>query len=255
MEYRERTLDSMRRLLLALGMLTFWRVPLRGDPAPGDLRQSTAFYPVVGLGVGLLPAGALLLPLPGGPRAALALAAWVAVTAALPLDGWARCCGAAFDSTDDDGERTRLHRLDVLAEAKPGTAGVAGLVLLLLAAWAALAHVPAYAPLVAAPLARWGMVHALRTYVPAREDDPGARLAGPVPLWTATWIAIGILAPITLASPDPARTALAVAAGTAASLVAAAFLVDRFGGVNGAITGAACVFAELAVLWAFLPWR
>lgn len=252
MEYRERTLNSMHRLLLSLGMLTLWRVPLRGDPSEGDLRQSTAFYPLVGLGVGLLPAAALLLPLPPGPRAALALAVWVVVTAALPLDGWTRCCEALAPA--EDGERTRLHRVDALSDSRLGVIGAAGLVLLLLAKWSALSHVPALAPLVAAPLARWGMVHALRTYVPAREDDAGARLAGAVPLWTATWIAIAILAPLTLASTDPSLTALAVATGTCASLIAAAFLVDRFGGVTGAVTGAACEFAELAVLWAFLPW-
>ncbi|HEX6039323.1 MAG TPA: hypothetical protein VFZ20_14825, partial [Longimicrobium sp.] len=82
MEYSDRTLNSMRRLLLAAGLLTPWRVPLRGDPSPGDLRQSTAFYPLVGLIVGLLPAGALLLPLPPLPRAALALLAWTVAGAA-----------------------------------------------------------------------------------------------------------------------------------------------------------------------------
>jgi adenosylcobinamide-GDP ribazoletransferase len=253
MEYRERTLNSMRRLLLALGMLTLWRVALRGDPSPADLRQSTAFYPLVGLFVGLLPAGALLLPLPAGPRAALALAGWVVATAALQLDGWAHCCDAAFAPPRGDAEATRLHRIQVLTDPRLGVFGTAGVALLLLAKWSALAHVPAFAPLVAAPLARWGMVHALRTYVPARGEGVGASLAGDVPLWTATWIAIAVLGLITFASPDPSRTAMAVAVGTGASLVAAAFLVDRFAGITGGVLGAACELAELAVLWAFLP--
>jgi adenosylcobinamide-GDP ribazoletransferase len=254
MEYGDRTISSMRRLLLAIGMLTAWRVPLRGEPAAGDLRQSTAFYPLVGLGVGLLPAGALLLPLPVLPRAALALAVWVAVAGAAHLHGWAHCCEAAFAPAAEDADATRLRRLEILRVERLGVLGAAGLTLLMLGKWTALVHAPAFAPLVAAPLARWGMVHALRTYAPARADGLGAQLAGPVPLWTATWIAVAVLGLITFASPDPARTGVAVTAGTAALLVSAAFLVDRFGGITAGACGASAEFAELVVLWAFLPW-
>jgi cobalamin synthase len=81
-----------------------------------------------------------------------------------------------------------------------------------------------------------------------------ARLAGPVPLWTTTWIAVAILGLITFASPDPSATGMAVTIGTAAGLAAAAFLVDRFGGVTMGACAAAAEVAELAVLWAFLPW-
>jgi adenosylcobinamide-GDP ribazoletransferase len=254
MEYADRTIDAMRRLLLAAGMLTLWRVPLRGETSDGDLRQSTAFYPLVGLFVGLLPAGALLLPLPAMPRAALALAAWVVVTGAAHLGGWAHCCDAAFAPAAGDAEATHLRRLEILRDPRPGVFGIVGLILLMLGKWTALVHAPAFVPLVAAPLARWGMVHALRTYVPARPDGLGARLAGSVPLWTATWIAVAVLGLITFASPDPSLTGVAVTVGTAAGLVAAAFLVDRFGGITAGACGAAAELAELAVLWAFLPW-
>ncbi|HEX6912981.1 MAG TPA: adenosylcobinamide-GDP ribazoletransferase, partial [Longimicrobium sp.] len=116
MEYSERTLDSMRRLLLAIGMLTPWRVPPRGEATDGDLRQSTAFFPLVGLVVGLLPAGALLLPIPPLPRAALALALWVAATGGAHLRGWAHGCDAAFAAPAADAEATRLRRLQVLRD-------------------------------------------------------------------------------------------------------------------------------------------
>lgn len=254
MEYADRTINSMRRLLLAIGMLTPWRVPLRGETSAGDLRQSTAFYPLVGLFIGLLPAAALVVPMPSGPRAALALAAWTLASGAAHLSGWAHCCDAAFASPAQDAEATRTRRLEILRDRRLGVFGAAGLVLLMLGKWSALVHAPAFAPLVAAPLGRWGMVHALRTYVPARDDGMGARLAGPVPLWTATWIAVAVLGLVTFASPDPSRTGLAVTAGTAALLVCAAFLVDRFGGITFGAAGASAEFAELAVLWAFLTW-
>jgi adenosylcobinamide-GDP ribazoletransferase len=254
MEYADRTLNSMRRLLLAIHTLTPVRVPLRGEASAGDLRQSTAFYPLVGLLVGVLPAAVLMIPMPDLSCAALALAAWIVASGAVPLGGWVRCCDAAFAGTAGDAEGARRRRLELLRDPHPGVFGVAGLVLLMLAKWTALVHAPAYAPLVAATLARWGMVHALRTYVPARPDGLGARLAGPVPLWTATWIAVAILGLITFASPEPSLTGVAVTVGTAASLVVAAFLVDRFGGITAGACGAAVEAAELVVLWAFLPW-
>lgn len=254
MEYADRTLNAMRRLLLAVHTLTPVRAPLRGEPSDGDLRQSTAFYPLVGLFVGLLPAGVLMIPMPDLSCAALALAAWVVASGAVHLGGLAHCCDAAFAPAAGDAEATRQRRLQILRDPHPGVFGVAGMVLLMLGKWTALVHAPAFAPLVAAALARWGMVHALRTYVAARPDGLGARLAGPVPLWTATWIAVAVLGLITFASPDPSLTGVAVTVGTAASLVAAAFLVDRFGGITAGACGAAVEVAELAVLWAFLPW-
>jgi adenosylcobinamide-GDP ribazoletransferase len=254
MEYADRTLNSLRRLLLAIHMLTPWRVPLRGEASAADLRQSTAFYPLVGLLVGLLPAGVLMIDMPDLSCAALALAAWVIASGAVHLGGWAHCCDAAFAPAVGDAEATRLHRLEILRDPRLGVFGTAGLMLLMLCKWTALVHAPWFAPLVAAPLARWGMVHALRTYVPARPDGLGARLAGPVPLWTATWIAIAILGLLTFASPEPSLTGVAVVVGTAASLVAAAFLVDRFRGITAGACGAAIELTEVAVLWAFLPW-
>lgn len=254
MEYSDRTLDSLRRLLLAAGTLTPWRVPARGDPSADDLRQSTAFYPLVGLAVGLLPAGALLLPLPALPRAGLALLAWTLASGAGGLRGLAHACDAAFAPRGDDPETTRRRRLEILRAGGVGVFGVAALVLVMLGRWTALVYAPAFAPLVAAPLARWGMVHSLRTYAAARGDGLGARLAGPVPLWAATWIAVAVLGLVTFASPDPSRTGLAVTVGTAAGLAAAAFLVDRFGGITAGACAAAAEVAEVAVLWAFLPW-
>jgi len=253
MEYSDRTRSSMRRLLLAFDTLTPLRARAGGEPSTADLRESTAFYPLAGLVVGLLPAGVLMLPMPDLSCAALALAAWVVASRAVHLGGWARCCDAAFTPlAAGDGERA--YRLGLLRAPGPGVFGVVGLFLLMLGKWTALVHAPAVAPLVAAALARWGIVHALRTYVPARTDGLGARLAGPVPLWTATFVAIAILGPITFASPEPSLTGVAVTVGTAASLIAAAYLVDRFGGITFGAAGAAAELTELAVLWAFLPW-
>lgn len=246
----------LRTLALAAGTLTVLRFPVRGDVPAEELRASTALYPLVGLAVGLLPALLLLLPLPPTTRATLALAAWVAVTGALHLDGWADCCDAAFAPARADPEATRQRRLAILKDPHVGTFGVAGIVLLLLGKWSALAYLPAAAPLLAAPVARWCMVWALRAHPPARPDGLGAAFAGRVPIGAATLL-LGAAAALVMAlAPGELRLRMlvSVAVGGAAGVGAAALLARRFGGVTGDVCGAAGEMAELATLWTLLPW-
>lgn len=223
------------------------RVPIHGDVSAEDLRASTALYPLVGLGIGALPAALLLLPIAPLPRAVLALAAWIGLTGALHLDGWADCCDAAFAPG-----RTREQRLALLKDPHVGTFGVAGITLLLLGKWAALVSGPAWAPLLAAPVARWAMVWTLRSFPAARPDGLGATFAGRVPLGLATALLLGILLPLWAVLHFCLSAAWAVAMSMAIAMIISRFLVARFGGVTGDVCGAAGEAAELAFLWAFV---
>jgi adenosylcobinamide-GDP ribazoletransferase len=242
-----------RPLALAATTLSVARLPVHGEVSAEDLRTSTVAYPLVGMAIGLLPAGALLLPLPDAPRAALALAAWVCATGALHLDGWGDCCDAAFAPPKGDAQATRARRLEILKDPRMGVFGVVGIGLLLLAKWSALMHVPAMAPLVAAVVARWAMVFALRAYAPARRDGLGAAFGAGVPLWGATVVAVALLVWLTLQAAVPMAAAAAVCAGIVAAVAAGGFLTQRFGGMTGDVCGAMGEAAELAALWAFLP--
>lgn len=247
----------LRRLILATGTLTVLRLPVRGDVPPEELRRSTALYPLVGLGVGAVPALILTLPLPPLARAALALAAWVIVTGALHLDGWADCCDAAFAPPMADPQATRERRLAILKDPHLGTFGAVGIVLLLLGKWSALAYCGAAAPLLAAPIARWSMVLALRVHPPARATGLGSTFAGAVPLGAATLL-LALLAAATLGLLLPpelwsAGMASLLAGGAVGAGVAFLF-ARRFGGITGDVCGAAGETAELAALWALLPW-
>jgi adenosylcobinamide-GDP ribazoletransferase len=246
--------DALRALALAAGTLSVVRVPVRDPVTPADLRASTAWYPVVGLALAAFPTAALLLPLPALPRAALALALWVAVTGALHLDGWADCCDAAFAPPRATPEETLARRHAILKDPHVGVFGVAGIVILLLAKLVALAEVGAAAPLVAVPLGRWVMVYALRSYPSARADGLAAAIGRAVPLSLATAAAALVLVPLTVFSPVPVRIAVAVSLGILVALTVVELLAARFGGVTGDVLGAAGEAAELAVLWAFLPW-
>lgn len=245
---------ALAALPLAASMLTTLRVPLRGEVGVEALRRSTGWYPLVGVAVGAVPAALLLLPLPPLPRAALALAGWVLVTGALHLDGWADCCDAAFAPARADTQETRQRRLAILKDPHLGTFGAAGLTLLLVGKWSALAHVPALAPLLAAPLARWGMVYLLRAHRPARPDGLGATFAGRLPLgWATLALALPALA-VLWASGEPLRWAAAAALGVGAAVLLGRLLAARLGGVTGDVCGAAGEGAELVTLLALLPW-
>lgn len=241
----------LRQLSLATSTLTIARMRVRNDVTPAELRASVGFYPLVGLGVGLAPAAALLLPIPPLARAAAALALWVVATGALHLDGWADCFDAAFAPPAADIPATREKRLRILHDPNHGTFGVAAIVILLLAKWSALVTVPAFAPLLAAPAGRWAMVAALRFFPPARSTGMGATFAGRVPLALATMLLALILFAIwAIADVVP----LAAPIGMLFGLATAGVLARRFDGLTGDVCGAAGEAAELAVLWALLPW-
>lgn len=256
------------------------RIPLAGEVRAEELHASTAFYPLVGLGVGAVPAATLFLPLPPIPRAALALTLWVVVTGAFHLDGWADVCDAAFTPELENLEATRVRRLEILRDPQIGTFGAAGVGLLLLLKWSAISHVSPFAPLVAAPIARWTMVWTLRCVPPARDDGLGATLAGPACLGWATTTLVASLGCVIWAVSRPGWLTLeastvgteavfsavtttvgggavltigsAALVGGVAAIAMARALAHRFGGFTGDVCGAVGEGAELVVLWVFL---
>ena len=142
----------MKELILALSFLT--RLPMpRVQADEADFARAIRLYPVAGLVIGAIVAGALWLGARIDPWAGAlaALVAWVWVTGALHLDGLADLSdglGAAH------GDRSRL--LSVMADPHIGSFGVVALVTQLLAklvllhglpagAWSVLALIPAAA--------------------------------------------------------------------------------------------------------------
>lgn len=223
-------------------------VPLRSDDAERRLAPSRllAWFPVVGLLLGAALFAVLSLPLPVLPRAALALAAWVALTGGLHEDGLMDCADAAFAVAG------RERRLEILKDPHAGAHAVSAAVLLLLLRFAALAMVPAAAVLVAPVLGRWWMVVSLARWQPARTTGLGAAFAAGARPLVPTLVALVLLAALAPFA-GPARVAFALVLAVLSGATTAAFLARRFGGLTGDAHGAAGLLAELAALYAFVP--
>ncbi|MCX6908258.1 MAG: adenosylcobinamide-GDP ribazoletransferase [Verrucomicrobia bacterium] len=141
-----------RRLALAVQFLTVVRVRVSDPVTADELRDSTYFFPVVGLGLGMVLAAtgwALGCVFTWPVVAALLVVELVALTGALHLDGLADMCDGFYAGRDRD------DTLRIMKDPHIGTMGVVGLVCALGLKAVALMNVPAHRSLwvvVAAPV-------------------------------------------------------------------------------------------------------
>ncbi len=119
----------MKRLVLSIQFLTIFPVGKPGCPEPGELGRSMAFFPVVGvlLGVILVVADAILLKfLPVALTSAVLLCLLFFMSGGLHLDGFA-------DTVDGiAGGATAKERLSIMRDSRVGAIGLASVVFLLL---------------------------------------------------------------------------------------------------------------------------
>lgn len=231
----------MKTLIVALGFLT--RLPMpRVEADEADFARAIRLYPVAGLAIGVIVAGAGWLGARVDPwtGALAALVAWVWATGALHLDGLADLSdglGAAH------GDRSRL--LAVMADPHIGSFGVTALAMQLLAklvllhalppaAWAGVALIPA--------AARIGPLVWARMLPPLRAGGLGAMVASavrPVDMigWIAAALASGLLYPPLAVAP------LVI-------LTLSLWFRRKLRGVTGDVHGAGIELTETALLLA-----
>lgn len=231
----------MRRLIAAFGFLTRLPTP---DVAvtPKDFAAAIRLYPLVGLAIGVLIAGAgwtgsLIDPWVG---ACAALLVWIAVTGALHLDGLgdlADSLGAAH------GDRTRL--LQVMADPHIGSFGVIAIVGQALAKLVTLhaVGVLAWWPLILVPgVARVGPLLWARLLPPLRPGGLAAGVSEAVRIRDLVgWGLLSLLASVAV----PALV-------TAPFLILgfAAWLKRKISGITGDAHGAGIELVETALLLA-----
>ncbi|MEK7874146.1 MAG: adenosylcobinamide-GDP ribazoletransferase [Chloroflexota bacterium] len=167
-----------RGFLAALRFLTIAPID-RGAVSPEELSAGLPYFPVVGLLLGLALAAldALLgLVLPPFPASALVVAAMVLLTGGLHLDGLADACDGLF------GGHTPERRREIMRDTARGAYATAGIVLVLLVKWSALASlggpVRPWAIVAAPVLGRWAQVLALTAFPYARAEGLGVAFKG-----------------------------------------------------------------------------
>lgn len=228
----------------AIGFLT----PLGPTNAPSP--EALRWFPAVGAGIGLAEgvvwryARRVWPPL---PAAVFVMAADVALTAGLHIDGVADAADGLFAHAPAKG------RLDIMAEPAVGAFGTVAVAMALVARTAALAEMDPSPVLLAASLcaSRAVMVLAMRLMPYARQDglasafvtkngaDEGAIAAG----------AFGAVAAAVVAAVARGRRGLVGAlAGYAAAAVVLGRARRRLGGFTGDVLGAAGVTAETVSL-------
>ncbi len=245
-------------LRLALQFLTVVPITLPHPPAPADYTRSTAWYPCVGLLIGVPGALLALLADRHVPESLVALGVLilpVALTGALHLDGLADSCDGLF------ALRSREDRLMILKDSRIGTFGAIGLLMVLLSRYVALAALQPETLISVALLApcigRWSMLLSLRSFPAAR---PGSGLAGLFAHERGTWAEMAATATVVVASGALAGlgAAIAIVGSLVITLAIGRLAVARLGGVTGDIYGATseCVELGVQVAWAVVTtWR
>jgi len=238
----------MKPLLAALGFLTLTPVPARYAGDEEALRRSVAWFPVVGalLGAAWAALGFLLSRFfPPAISAALLLAALPLASGCLHLDGLADTCDGFMSA------RPRERILEIMRDSRSGPMGVCAIVFVLIAEYAALAHLALDShrlilALLLAPIAgRAAIVVCMSALRYARAEGMAGVFAPATPvraivaamlLCAAAWFALRWLG---------AAAAIGVLAVT---LLFCRQCQRKIGGYTGDSLGAACTLAEGAML-------
>jgi adenosylcobinamide-GDP ribazoletransferase len=238
--------DGLKAVVAAFAFLTripVWRGPLRDD----DLGRSVAFFPLVGLVLGLAlagvgaVAGSELSPV---VAAVLLAALLAAMTGGLHLDGLAD----VFDALGG-GRGDRARMLELMRDSRIGAHGATALVLLLAAKIGALTQVidrQDLLTLLAFPtLGRWAVTPLIVFFPYARAEGLGRAFkdgAGRVQVGIASATAVVVVAVL------GGRFALPALGSVVVVLLFGLWLRHRLGGLTGDVYGAAIELGEVTAL-------
>lgn len=244
----------MTGLRSALGFLTILPVAPRDA---GGLASARAWFPVVGLLLGmalaaldlLMHAGYPLLtqeyrPFPPLLSGAVLTVASIFLTRALHLDGFMDCCDALL------GGFSRERRLEILRDPHVGAFAVAGAAGLLLVKFAALTTLAPsgriWVLLVVSCLARWAMLLMLESFPYARREGIGTPFQPKGFRWQLLF-GLAVAAAVSMVFAGPVGLGLLLAASLVAWLLGA-WASRLLGGVTGDVYGAANETVEMVLL-------
>lgn len=239
-------------LVVAARYLTIVPIPGRPHGSGGELGAAAPWFPVVGLGIGvllMLTEKVTTLLFPTLLAALLTVTVWKVVTGGLHLDGLADCLDGLVG-------RDPEHRLAIMRDSRIGAFGALGLIFFLLLELAAVAELPPdrrWRVLLAAPaIARAMPPLVARAFPAARPHGHGAGFRAGLRVRSAV-LALVLAAAVAFAALGLVA-AVALAAAVVSALAVGRFMAGRLGGVSGDVLGASVEVAELAVLLTVSAW-
>ena len=235
----------MKRLLAAMRLLTIVPVPGTWGTAESDLAGSVAFFPVVGL---LLGVAAAALGWGLGQAAPSLVVAAALVIALLSFSGCLHLDGLSDTADGFLSCRNRQRMLEIMKDSHVGPMGLIAVVSVLLMKFAALASLePArlWPAALLMPLAGRVAICMHAALLPAaRGDGLGAIFCRQRHAAAALW-AIGLLAVVAVALLGIRHGLIVWAACLATTLLLAIYVYRKLGGATGDTLGAACEIVEV----------
>jgi adenosylcobinamide-GDP ribazoletransferase len=235
--------------LTAVRFLTIIPIPSRRPESAEALGHSQAYFPLVGLGLGLALVGidqGLERVLPDAPRAWLVVLALATLSGGMHLDGLADSADGLLGARG----RSPEERLTIMRDARTGAYGALALIAVLSLKWSALlslSHGLRVEALLLAPcLGRATIVANARVFPYARPEGLGLAVHQ-----ASGWAPLFVAGAVTLAAAGAllgwgGLVVAAIVATTA--LVIGAWASRRLGGVTGDVHGALVEVIEAATL-------
>lgn len=245
----------MKKIIYALRFMTVIPIPWKEKEDMAEVARSIAFFPLVGLIIGLSNLAVYFLcELAFSPflSAVIVLVWWIFITGGLHLDGLADTADGVWGGT------TAERRLEIMKDSRTGVFGVLALICFILLKTGALHELFGfysdlkYRALVTAPIVgRWISVFTIYVFDSAREDGLGAFFKSHM---EKKEFIIGLLLALIFAFLAGGLGGLAaLAAATVLSVVFSIFFTGKLGGLTGDIYGALCEGSELLTLLVLMP--
>ena len=242
----------MQAFLVALGFLT--RIPIPADAGnvqSHSLSRSTIFFPIVGGIIGLVNAGLYLVLEPFLPRSVLSVfivALPIFMTGGIHFDGLLDACDGLFSG------RSRERMLEIMRDSRVGSMGVIAGLLNVMLRYSILNELPAdVIPvlLISQPITgRWIMAMALHFFPYARKEG-GLGQGFNEEKRISYVILSSLLALLSILLVNRVAGILIALIVGALSLLLAAWVTRRIGGLTGDIYGALNEVSEniFLLLW------
>lgn len=244
--------------MAALGFLTILPVGKRALDNK-QLARAVAFFPLVGIVLGLMLVGAdwvLRRGLSDFLSSALLVALLVVFTGALHFEGFVDACDGLL------GGHTRERKLEIMRQKQAGAYAIAGGVILLLLKVAAITSITGVSRVwvigLFPALSRWGMALALGVFPYARQQGLGSAFRGAGVLSLSIAGATAIAAAVLLGGAGillfASATSLAFLLGWSISRMLGGLTGDTYGAINEVIEVCLLVIAAAIVPhWNIVP--